>query len=75
MNKSEVYYAERKALENFDEWNDASGMFDTKCGYYPEIISVIEDAVHIGIQMALFGEVIKNKDGEIVREHSIREKK
>lgn len=75
MKKSEVDYAERKALEVFDKWNDVIGMFGIDGGYYPEITSVIEDAVHIGIQMALFGEVIKNSDGEIVREHSIRENK
>ena len=67
MKKSEVHYAERKAMEVFDAWNECTGMFQICCGYYDEISSIIEDAVHIGIQMAIYGKIGKNSDGEIIR--------
>jgi hypothetical protein len=34
-------------------------------GHYYEIISVVEDAVHIGAQMALNGEVNYSENGDI----------
>ena len=51
--KVEIEYAIRRALNKFDEWNDVTGVFDKFSGYYSEIQSVIEDAVHCGFQQAL----------------------
>lgn len=67
MNKAQVVFAERKALELFDKWNECTGVFDPPClGYYNEITSCITDAVHIGIQMALFGKVNLKNDNVII---------
>lgn len=51
--KGEVEYAVRRALNKFDEWNDVTGVIAKHTGYYYEIQSVIEDAVHCGFQRAL----------------------
>lgn len=67
MNKSQVDYAERKAKEQFDKWNEVTGFVQVGTGYYVEMESVIEDAVHIGIQMALYGKVEFGEDGSIKR--------
>ena len=50
--KGAVDYAVRRALNKFDEWNDVTGQFEKFSGYYYEIQSVIEDAVHCGFQRA-----------------------
>lgn len=66
MNKAQVDYAERKALQLFDQWNEATGVFDPPCfGYYNEVAGCIEDAVHCGIQMALNGKIMV-EDGRVV---------
>ena len=67
MRKSEVDYAERKAMESFDQWNECTGVIQTCTGYYDEIRHIIEDSVHIGIQMALYGKIYRNEDNEIER--------
>ena len=67
MNKGQVAYAERLALKKFDEWNNTAGAFIPGQGYYSEIEACIEDAVHIGIQIALFEKIHYNDDGEIVK--------
>lgn len=51
--KGEVDYAVRRALNIFDAWNDATGYVPKFSGYYYEIQSLIEDAVHCGFQQAL----------------------
>ena len=66
MNKGQVDFAERKAMELFDKWNEATGVFTVGTSYYGEIGACIIDAVHIGIQMALH-EHIKTEDGNIIR--------
>lgn len=66
MNVGQVEYAERKAMELFDQWNDVTGVFRTGSSYYSEMVGCIEDAVHIGIQMALKGKV-SIVDGRVVR--------
>ena len=53
MNKGEVDYAVRKAMEVFDSWNDTVGIFTPGTGYYAEIQGIIEDAAHCGMQMAI----------------------
>jgi hypothetical protein len=57
MNKGQVEYAERKAMELFDAWNNVVGMFTPGTGYYAEIEACIIDAVHCGIQMAIHNEI------------------
>jgi hypothetical protein len=51
--KGEIDYAIRRALNKFDEWNDSTGYVPKFCGYYYELQSIIEDAVHCGFQRAL----------------------
>lgn len=68
MRKSEVDYAERKAIEEFDKWNDVTGFVQPCTSYYDEFRSVLEDAVHIGIHMALYGKIYRNEEDEIERE-------
>lgn len=60
--------------DELDKWNDSTGVFPNDSGYYYEIQSVIEDAVHIGIQMAIYGNV-EYEDGEVKRiDKNIRNK-
>lgn len=65
MNKGTVSDAERKALNVLEEWNDVTGALDVNGSWYRECQSVVEDAVHIGIQMALYGKVEFDKDGQV----------
>lgn len=74
MNIGQVEYAERKALEVFDKWNEVANIVEPGTGSYAEIKSVIEDAVHVGLQMALFGNVKFNPDGELIRERKLDDK-
>lgn len=65
MTKGQVDDAVRKALNIFDEWNDVTGALDVNGSWYREAQSCIEDAVHIGIQMAINGKVEYDKDGAV----------
>ena len=53
MQKGQIEYAKRKALECFDAWNDVTGFVDKFSGYYYEMCAVIQDAVDIGSMVAL----------------------
>jgi hypothetical protein len=64
MNKRKIDYAQRKALELFDAWNDVTGYFQKGTGYYYEICAVIKDAVEIGSMVAV-GTKVKIKDGNL----------
>ena len=55
MKRGEMDYAKRMALNSFDKWNDSTGFFEKGTSYYYEVQSVIEDAVKIGIKVALYG--------------------
>jgi hypothetical protein len=68
MKTGQVKKAERLALSAFDKWNDVTGLVQEHTGYYYELQAVIEDAVHIGIQMALNGKVEYDEDGNIKHE-------
>jgi len=68
MKTGQVEEAERRALAIFDKWNDLTGYVQQGCSYQYEMQSIIEDAVHIGIQMALHGKVSYTADGEVERE-------
>lgn len=45
----EIEFAKRWAMRRFDEWNDITGCVELHCGYNYELLSVIEDAVEIGL--------------------------
>lgn len=55
MNKGEIDFAIRQALNNFDKWNDIVGYVQKGTGYYYEIQVLIEDAVRIGAKIACEG--------------------
>lgn len=67
MNKGQTEFAERQALNNFDKWNNVTGVFAQGTSYYNEICGVIINAVHIGIQMALHDKINFNEDGELIK--------
>jgi hypothetical protein len=68
MNKGQIDYAEERAKHFYHEWNDITGVFHPGESYFHEIESCIIDAVHIGIQMALYGDIRLDDDGQIVHE-------
>ena len=55
MNKGELEYAIRQALNSFDKWNDVTGLFQKGEAYYYEVQGCIEDAVKIGAKIACEG--------------------
>ena len=65
MKKGVVDKAVRLSLNYFDRWNDVTGFVPEATGYYYEMQSLMEDAVHIGIQMALNGKVEYDEDGNV----------
>lgn len=67
MNKGQVADAERKALNILEEWNEITGALDVNSSWYRECQSVVQDALHIGIQMALYGKVKYDEDGQVER--------
>lgn len=68
MNKGQIADAERKAINELDKWNDVTGAIEPGSSWYYELQSVTEDAVHIGIQMALYGKVEYDTDGQVKRQ-------
>jgi hypothetical protein len=68
MQTGMVKTAERKALNLFDKWNDVTGLVQPHTSYYYELQGVIEDAVHVGIQMALNGKLSLDEDGDLIKE-------
>ncbi len=67
MKKGQVDRAERYALNAFDNWNNVTGFIQVDTGYYYELQSIIKDAVHIGIQMAINGSIEFDEDGNVKR--------
>lgn len=67
MQKGQVEYAQRKALEMFDAWNDVTGFVEKFSGYYYEITAIIKDSVDVGAMVAL-DVPFEIKDGNIVRD-------
>lgn len=55
MTKGEVDYAIRQALNNLDEWVEATGIVDKGTGYYYEMQAVVEQSVRIGAKIACEG--------------------
>lgn len=68
MTKGKIEKAERLALNEFDKWNDVTGFVHEHTSYYYELQAVIQDAVHIGIQMAINGTVQYDEDGNVKHE-------
>ena len=52
MTHGELDNAIRRALNLFDAWNDVTGFVVKHTGYYYEMQSIVEDAVHCGAQAA-----------------------
>lgn len=73
MKKLQVDRAVRRALYLFEQWNDTTGFVEPSSGYCGELEGIIEDAVHIGIQMALFGKIIKDEGDKIARDYTEQE--
>ena len=67
VTQGELEYAVRKALEVFDRWNDATGCIPKLTGHYYEVLGVVEDAVHIGVQVALELPVVFDEYGELLK--------
>ena len=67
MTKGEYEYAERQALRILDDWISVTGIFHPSDSYYNELCGIISDAVHCGVQTALFGNVKRDNDGNVVR--------
>lgn len=61
-----VKEAERIALNQLDKWNDITGFVAKHTSYYYEIQALMEDAVHMGIKMAL------NKKVEFDEEENVK---
>jgi len=64
MQKGQLDYAIRKALDIMDEWNDCTGTVIKFSSYYYELCSVVSDAVKIGVKVAIYGKDadLKNLD-------------
>lgn len=67
MTKGEYEYAERQALKILDDWIECTGFLSPSDSYYQELCGIISDAVHCGVQTALFGNVKTDNDGNVVR--------
>lgn len=57
MTRGQVKSAESYAIVHLFKWVEFTGAIDLNSGYHSELESIAEDAVHIGIQMALEGKV------------------
>jgi hypothetical protein len=68
MTKGKVIRAEAYAIVSLDQWIDQTGAIGRHTSYHSELESLIVDAVHIGIQMALNGKVEFDEDWNIVHE-------
>ena len=65
MTKGRIEKAERLANNQFDKWNDVTGLVSDSSSYYYELLALMREAVHIGIQTALNGKVEFDKDGNV----------
>ncbi len=68
MNRGQVRRAEAYAIVHLQEWLEETGAIEPHTSYHSELESIVEDAVHIGIQMALYGKVQFDEDGLVKRE-------
>lgn len=68
MKKGELEYAIRQAHNRFDQWNDATGIFDKHTGYYYEALATIEDAVKIGAMVSSGMEIKYDDCDQLIEE-------
>ena len=66
MKLGELEYCMRQAHDNFDAWNDVTGVVAKNTGSYYEILAVIEDSVKIGVFGALGLPIAFNEDGILI---------
>lgn len=66
MQKGEIEYGIRKALEHFDRWNDCTVAIEPLSPYYYEVLGVIEDAVKIGARVAAGLKIEFDDGGELI---------
>lgn len=52
MTVGELEQAKRRALNILDRWLDVTGVIEINTGYYYEMQSIVDDAVHCGAQAA-----------------------
>ena len=69
MQKGQLDYAKRRALELFDAWNDVTGFIPKFTSYYYELCAVIEDAVEVGSMVAL-NVPFEIKNGELIKDEN-----
>ena len=72
MTKGKLDYALRQAFNNFDRWNDATGVFEKHTTYYYECQACIEDAVKIGIMTALDISIEFDEGGKLIDKQAIK---
>lgn len=53
VNVGQMDRAKRRALNILDEWIRITGVVREHSGYHSELEGIVEDAVEIGIQMAV----------------------
>lgn len=56
MKDGQLDRAKRYALRLFDDWIAVTGVVEKDCGWYYEMVSIIEDAAEIGAAFALGAE-------------------
>ena len=66
MQKGQIEYAIRKAQEDFDRWNDVTGLIQKFGGYYYEALGEIETAVRIGARVALGLKIRFDENGLLI---------
>jgi len=69
IQKGQLDYAKRRALELFDAWNDVTGFIPKFTSYYYELCAVIEDAVEVGSMVAL-NVPFEIKNGELIKDEN-----
>lgn len=66
MTKGEMEYAIRKAQEDFDRWNDATGLIQKFSGYYYEALAEIATAARIGARVACGLRIVFDEGGQLI---------
>ena len=71
MQKGQIEYAIRKAHEDFDRWNDCTGLIPKFCGYYYEALGEIEAGEEIAravrhlVEPGAAGEIAHGTGGQV----------
>jgi len=69
IQKGQLDYAKRRALELFDAWNDVTGFIPKFTSYYYELCAVIENATEVGCMVTL-GIPIIIENGELIKDEN-----